>query len=252
MIGTVAGKELRSMFGSPLAWIVLAALQVILAWIFLMRLDTFLELQPRLQTLANAPGATEIVIAPLYAAAAIVLLMATPILAMRSLAEERRNRTMTLLVSAPISMTQIVLGKFLGLVTLLLMPIALITAMGMSLSIGGELDSGLIYANIIGLAMLVATFAAVGLFASSLTVHPIVAAIGALALLLASWLATLAQSDPSSLIHLVSVTRRFESFNNGLIDSADVVWYLLVIVLFLALTIRRLDRDRLVGQIVSA
>jgi ABC-2 type transport system permease protein len=252
MIATVAGKELRSMFGSPLAWIVLAALQVILAWIFLMRLDTFLELQPRLQTLANAPGATEIVIAPLYAAAAIVLLMATPILAMRSLAEERRNRTMTLLISAPISMTQIVLGKFLGLIALLFMPIALITAMAMSLSIGGDLDAGLIYANIIGLAMLVATFAAVGLFASSLTVYPIVAAIGALALLLASWLATLAQPDPSSLIHLVSVTRRFESFNNGLIDSADVVWYLLVIVLFLALTIRRLDRDRLVGQIAAA
>lgn len=249
MIATVAGKELRSMFGSPLAWIVLAALQLILAWVFLMRLDTFLELQPRLQTLANAPGATEIVIAPLYSAAAVVLLMATPILAMRSLAEERRNRTMTLLVSAPISMTQIVLGKFLGLITLLFMPIALITAMGTSLLIGGDLDTGLIYANIIGLAMLVATFAAVGLFASSLTVHPIVAAIGALALLLASWLATLAHPDPSSLIHLVSVTRRFESFNNGLIDSADVVWYLLVIVLFLALTIRRLDRDRLVGQI---
>jgi ABC-2 type transport system permease protein len=132
------------------------------------------------------------------------------------------------------------------------MPIALITAMAMSLSIGGDLDAGLIYANIIGLAMLVATFAAVGLFASSLTVYPIVAAIGALALLLASWLATLAQPDPSSLIHLVSVTRRFESFNNGLIDSADVGWYLLVIVLFLALTIRRLDRDRLVGQIAAA
>ena len=250
MIATVAGKELKSMFGSPLAWIVLAALQLILAWIFLMRLDTFLELQPRLQTLANAPGATEIVIAPLYSAAAVVLLMATPILAMRALAEERRSRTMTLLISAPISMTQIVLGKFLGLITLLYMPIALITAMGMSLFIGGDLDSGLICANVVGLAMLVATFAAVGMFASSLTVYPIVAGIGALALLLASWLATLAQPDPSSLVHLVSVTRRFESFNNGLIDSADVVWHLLVIVLFLALTIRRLDRDRLVGQIV--
>ena len=250
MIATIAGKELKSMFGSPLAWIVLAALQSILAWIFLMRLDSFLELQPRLQTLANAPGATEIVIAPLYSAAAVVLLMATPILAMRSIAEERRGRTMTLLISAPISMTQIVLGKFLGLLALLIMPVASITVMGMSLAIGGGLDFGLINANIIGLAMLVATFAAVGLFASSLTVHPMIAAFAALALLLASWLASLANPDPSSLIQLVSVTRRFESFNNGLIDSADVLWHVLVIALFLALTIRRLDRDRLIGQIV--
>ena len=250
MIATIAGKELKSMFGSPLAWIVLAALQVILAWIFLMRLDSFLELQPRLQTLANAPGATEIVIAPLFSAAAVVLLMATPILAMRSIAEERRGRTMTLLISAPVSMTQIVLGKFLGLVALLIVPIAMITAMGISLAFGGGLDFGLIGANVLGLAMLVATFAAVGLFASSLTVHPIIAAIGALAILLASWLASLANPDPSSVVQLVSVTRRFESFNNGLVDSADLAWHVLVIALFLALTIRRLDRDRLVGQIV--
>lgn len=249
MIATVAGKELRSMFSSPLAWIILAALQLILAWVFLMRLDSFLELQPRLQTLANAPGATEIVIAPLYSAAAVVLLMATPILAMRSLADERRSRTMTFLISAPISMTQIVLGKFLGLITLLAVPIAMITVMGISLSIGGDLDFGMIHANVIGLAMLVATFAAVGLFASSLTAHPIVAAITALALLLASWLASLANPDPASFVQLVSVTRRFESFNRGMVDSADVIWHLLVVMLFLALTIRRLDRDRLVGQI---
>ena len=70
------------------------------------------------------PGATEIVIAPLFSAAAVVLLMATPMLAMRSIAEERRNRTMTLLISAPVSMTQIVLGKFLGLSAFLLVPLA--------------------------------------------------------------------------------------------------------------------------------
>lgn len=249
MIATIAGKELRSMFGSPLAWIVLAALQLILAWIFLMRLDSFLQLQPGLQTAPNAPGATELVIAPLYSAAAVVLLMATPILAMRSLAEERRGRTMTLLISAPVSMTQIVLGKFLGLVALLLLPIAMITFMGVSLAVGGALDTGLIAANVIGLAMLVLTFAAVGLFTSSLTAHPIVAAIGALAILLASWLASLANPDPGSVIQMVSVTRRFEGFNLGMIDSADVLWYLLVVALFLALTIRRLDRDRLVGQL---
>ncbi len=250
MIATIASKELKGLFSAPLAWIVLAALQIILAWIFLMRLDSFLELQPGLQQLANAPGATEIVIAPLYSAAAFVLLMATPILAMRLIAEERRNRTMTLLISAPVSMTQIVLGKFLGLTAFLVLPIALVSAMGVSLQVGGDLDGGLILANVIGLALLVATFAAVGLFASSLTAQPIIAAVVALALLLASWLASLANPDPGSIVQMLSVTRRFESFNSGMLDSADVVWHLLMITLFLALTIRRLDRDRLVGQVV--
>ena len=58
MIFTLAGKELRSLFASPLAWVVLAALQLVLAWVFLMRLDSFMELQPRLAQLANAPGVT--------------------------------------------------------------------------------------------------------------------------------------------------------------------------------------------------
>jgi ABC-2 type transport system permease protein len=65
MIGALVGKELRSLFASPLAWAVLAVLQLVLAWLFLMRLDSFMELQPRLAQLANAPGATEVVIAPL-------------------------------------------------------------------------------------------------------------------------------------------------------------------------------------------
>jgi ABC-2 type transport system permease protein len=248
MILTLAHKELRGLFSSPLAWIVLAVLQLILAWVFLMRLDSFLELQPRLAQLANAPGASEIVIAPLFSAAAVVLMMATPLLSMRLIAEERRNQTMTLLVSAPISMTQIVLGKFLGLVLFLLVPVLMAAAMSAVLSAGGEIDFGLLLANAFGLALLLATFAAAGLFASSLTNQPIVAAVLTLGLLLGSWLASLANPDPASLVQMLSVTRRFESFNAGMIDSADLAWHALAIALFLVLTIRRLDRDRLVGQ----
>jgi len=248
MILTLAHKELRALFTSPLAWIVLAVLQLILAWVFLMRLDSFLELQPRLAQLANAPGATEIVVAPLFSAAAVVLMMATPLLCMRLIAEERRNRTMTLLISAPISMTQIVLGKFLGLAVFLLLPVLMAAAMSTALAAGGEIDFGLLLANALGLALLLATFAAIGLFASSLTSQPIIAAVLALGLLLASWLASLANPDPASLVQMLSVTRRFESFNAGMIDSADLAWHALAIAVFIVLTIRRLDRDRLVGQ----
>jgi ABC-2 type transport system permease protein len=161
MIFTIAGKELRGLFSSPLAWIVLAALQFVLSWIFLLRLDSFLELQGGLQQLVNAPGVTEVVVVPLYSAAAFVLLMITPVLAMRSIAEERRNRTMTLLISAPVSMTQIVLGKFCGLTLFLFMPIVLVSVMAMALHIGADLDQGLIAANALGLVFLVATFGAV-------------------------------------------------------------------------------------------
>ena len=119
---------------------------------------------------------------------------------------------------------------------------------GYALPAGGPIDLGLLGANALGLTLLLATFAAVGLFASSLTSQPIIAAVLALGVLLASWLASLANPDSANAIQLLSVTRRFETFNAGLVDSADLVWHALAIGLFLVLTIRRLDRDRLVGQ----
>lgn len=247
MMFVIAGKELRSLFISPLAWIVLGALQLVLAWLFLMRLDSYIELQPRLAQLANPPGATEMIVAPLFSGAAVILLMATPLLSMRLLAEERRNQTMALLLSAPVSLTQIVLGKFVGLCAFLALVVALTTLMGLSLYAGAAVDAGLVLANAIGLMLLAATFAAAGLFVSSLTANPVVAAVGTLAVLLASWLVSQANADPASVTHLLSVTRRFESFNSGLLDSADAAWHAIVIALFLALTVRRLDRDRLLA-----
>lgn len=248
MILTLVRKELVALFVSPLAWILLAVLQLVMAWIFLLRLDAFMELQPRLAQLANAPGATELIVGPLFSAAAMVLMMAVPLLSMRLIAEERRNRTMTLLMSAPLSMTEIVLGKYIGVLLFLLLPAILAAIMGATLSIGTNLDVGLLATNTLGIVLLLATFAAVGLFASSATRHPVVAAVLTLGILLGSWIAGLANSDPSSLMQMISITRRFESFNAGMIDSADLVWHVVVIGAFLALTIRRLDRDRLVGQ----
>jgi len=120
MIITIAARELRSLFLSPLAWSVLAVVQFILAYLFLSQIDTFLVWQPRLAAIEGAPGISDIVIAPLFADAAIVLLLVTPLLTMRVLSEERRNRTLSLLFSAPVSMTEIILGKYLGVLAFFL------------------------------------------------------------------------------------------------------------------------------------
>ena len=102
MIFTIAAKELKSLFASPLAWLVLTAVQLITGYAFLKRLDDFLQVQPQLVQLPSPPGVTELVVAPLFAVTAIVLLFAAPLLGMRSLAEERRNQTMVFLTSAPL------------------------------------------------------------------------------------------------------------------------------------------------------
>lgn len=247
MILTVAAKELRALFVSPLAWVVLAFFQLVLAWIFLARLDAFLSVQSQLVALTNPPGATEIVISPVFGVASILLVMAVPLLSMRLVAEERRNQTMTFLLSAPLSMSDIVLGKFLGLFAFLLVPVLLIGAMGAALAMGGRLDWGLVASNLIGLALVAAGLAAIGLYASCLTAHPVVAAVTALAISLALWMVNLATSDPASPVHLVSLLKHFEPFTKGIVDTANLAYFALLIALFLLLAIRRLDADRLRG-----
>jgi ABC-2 type transport system permease protein len=256
MMFTIAGKELRALFASPLAWVVLTAIQLVVGYAFLRRLDDFLQLQPRLLQMASPPGATELVAAPTFATAAIVLLFAVPLLAMRLVAEERRNQTMVLLVSAPVSTTEIVLGKFLGIAAFLGGIVLLVTLMPLSLAASTQLDYGLLAGLAAGLFLLSASFAAVGLFASCLTAHPVAAAIGAFAALLAMILSTDAAIESArargwevaaGLAQVLSPMRNFEPFGRGVLDSYALACCGLFIAAFLALAVRQLEAERLRG-----
>ena len=256
MIFTIARKELKALFASPLAWVVLTFVQLMLAFGFLKRLDDFMQVQPQLVQMANPPGITEIVATPVFSTLAIIFLFAVPLLAMRLIAEERRNQTMVLLMSAPLSMTEIVLGKFAGLVAFLWLIVALTTLMPMSLLLGGRLDFGLLASLVIGVALLAACFSAVALYASCLTAQPLVAAMIAFALLLGMLLAGETAADglrgrgwaiPAELAQVLSPLKNFESFAKGVLDSYNVVCMLLLLAAFLVLTIRRLDAERLRG-----
>src|SRR5687767_5780230 len=176
MIFTIARKELKSLFASPLAWVVLTFIQLILAYGFIQRIEGFMLSQPDLIRMPNPPGVTEIIAGPLFAITTIVFLFAVPLLAMRLIAEERRNQTLVLLVSAPLSMTELALGKFTGLLLFLLLIVGLTALLPLALLLGGRLDFGLLASLIIGVTLLAACFAAVGLYASSLTAQPLVAA----------------------------------------------------------------------------
>lgn len=249
MIFTIAGRELRSMFISPLAWSILAVVQLILAYMFLTQLDVFMSLQSRLLGIEGAPGVTEIIAAPLLGNTAVVLLLVVPMLTMRLVSEERRSQTLSLLFSAPLSMSEIVLGKFLGVLTFLLIMVAMIVLMPLSLLMGGSLDVGMLLAGVLGLVMLLASFAALGLFMSTLTEQPIIAAVSSFGVLLLLWIIDWAGSNnagqASELFAYLSLLRHFESLLKGVFDSADVVYYVLFVSLFLGLSIRRLDADRL-------
>jgi len=247
MAFSIAARELRSLFLSPLAWAILAVVSGICAWFFLAYLDFFLQMQPRLAALPGGPGAADMVIAPLFSTAATVLLLVMPLLTMRLISEERRAQTLSLLLSAPVSMSEIVLGKFLGVLGFVLVLLLIIAAMPLSLLAGGGIDLGLWAAGVLGLLLLLASFCSIGLYLSTLTAQPVVAAVSTFGLLLLLWIINLtsASANGGGLLDYLSLMSHFQPLLRGIFSSSDIVYYLLLIGTFLVLSIRRLDADRL-------
>ena len=250
-IFTVAIFEFKRMFNSPFAWSVLAILQFILGMIFLSRVDEFVTTyQEQIATLENTPGATFFIISPVYLWAGIIMLAVMPILTMRSFAEERMNKTLTLLRSTPLSSAQIVWGKYLSVLFFVLLFVAMLSLMPIFLSFGTQIDWGMVFSSSLGLFLLLASFAAAGVFLSTLTSQPVIAAIssfGLLMFLVVLYLSGNSQSNSSELFIYLSHFSHFETFVRGVIDSSDLVYYLLFIVGFLVLAVRKLDNDRLLG-----
>lgn len=250
MVITLALRELRTLFVSPMAWSILAITQLILAFIFLALVEGYLEDLPRLMTLENTPGVTERVIAPLFGAAAWLFMMVVPLLTMRVISEERRNRSLTLLLSAPVSMTEIIIGKFLGVMSFLLLMTSLIGLMPLSLLLAGHLDFGHFLSILLALVFLIGCFSAIGIYLSTLTDQPMVAAIGAYGALLLLWIIDIGSNsveniEASGLLSYLSMLRHFDTLARGVFSSVDAVYFILFITLFLVLSIRRLDADRL-------
>jgi len=248
MIWVIARREVGAMFLSPMAWIILAVIQTILGYMFLANLDNFFLLQPQLLQLANTPGVTDIVITPLMQVAAIILLMIMPLMTMRSIAEEKRNRTLSLLISAPISMSEIVLGKYLGLVLFIVILVSMLMLMPLSLYLGTSPDGGKLLSIYLGMLLLLASFAAIGLYLSSLTENQTIAAISTFGVLLMLWIIDWIGSSVSngqSVLAYLSILKHHQAMLEGVFKSSDIAYYLLLIIGFLVLTIRQLDRERL-------
>jgi ABC-2 type transport system permease protein len=242
MIRLLALRELRSLFAQPATWWILALMQFVFAWFFLSRTEYFLEIQPQLAQLASPPGATLTVAVPLFNILALLLMMMTPLFTMRLIAEERRNQTFALLLSAPISSAQILIGKCVGLLLFLLLWVIAAPLMVSTLALGTHLDSGLIFSNLLGLILLTISFIAVGTYFSALTAQPIIAAIGALVVLIGLWLADLLATSDTSPWHIFSPMHHFQNFNNGLLSTEDAAFFVLFSAAFLILAWRKIQQ----------
>lgn len=241
-IKLIAINELRRLFKSPFAWIILAIMQFLTAIFFYLLLSQYLEAS------SVTSGLTDIVVSGMYQICGIILLLISPLLTMRLITEERRLGTIKLLVSSPITITELVLGKYFGIIIFYCLILLMISLMPISLMFGTQLDLGQIASGLIGLLLLMSTFAAIGLFISSLTSSSAIAAISTFGVLIFLWIINYAGINASESVAKVfsymSLLKHYTSLLTGVFNSVDVLFYIVVSVYFIILSIWRLDAER--------
>ncbi len=228
----VIKKELKSYFNSPIAYVVVVTFLVFSSiWIFY--LQTFFA-----NNIASLRG--------YFAVIPVVFIIVMPALTMRSWAEEKKLGTMEVLLTLPLRESTVVLGKFLAALFLLALMTVLTLPLPLLLGRFGDFDWGEIAGQYIGMLLLGAAGVSVGLFISSLVKNQITAFLISLFVLLAftliSQVNTVVALAPwaAGVFNFVSLGHHFSNFQKGLIDTRDLLYYIIVCALFLYLNIKTL------------
>jgi ABC-2 type transport system permease protein len=246
----IARKELTLLRVSPLAWLLFAATTALAAYLFLLHVDAYPEASKLLAGREGAPGVTDLIAAPFFAEAAGLLLLLVPLLTMRAIGEERRGSTLPLLFGAGASDAAIVLGKYLGIMAFVALLIVLIVAMPASLAWGTELDWGKLMAGALGLFVLCAAQAALGVLASAYAGHAAAAAMACYALTGLLWyldVAARARGTREDLINYLALPTHLTALMRGVVASVDLAYFAILAAVALALAVRRVRQLRELG-----
>jgi ABC-2 type transport system permease protein len=241
MIVAVVQRELRSLFGAPLAWVVLGTLQFVSAYLFFIHLEDFLLQQEELRAAGSTLGLSAFVIPRFFIPLSGLLLFVAPLLGMRLIASERSGATLRLLLSAPIALYAIVLGKYLAALCLLTLLLAIIVSMPLMLGFWVPIDIGALLLAAFGTWLCAATGLAFGLFFSALTKHPASAAVASLSMLLLLWLIGSGnEAQLTDVTRFLSLPHHLQSFFSGVLDTRDIAYFIIWTILCLALGTRQL------------
>ena len=178
-----------------------------------------------------------------------ILLVLIPILTMRTLSEEKRQKTDQLLLTAPISLSALVIGKFLAAMIIYSIGVCMTLVYAIVVSFYGVVSWLTVLGNVVGLLLLGAAYIAVGIMISSVTENQVIAAIGGFACMLALYLiGSIAQIVPirwiAKILSDLSFSSRYSPFTYGVFDFSNVLFFISATVIFLFLTIRVLERRR--------
>lgn len=251
----IARFELSTLFYSPIAWLVLVAFMVHTALAYTDAFDLIVRFNKIGYNIGN--GITFSVLShPMWGMFKGVMDNAfffIPLLTMGLISKEIANGSIKLVMSSPVTAKQLVLGKYVAILGYvgIMMIILLVFMIAAGFSIESA-DIGLILAGVFGYFLLSATYASIGLFISSLTSYQVVAAIGTLALLFGlSYMGRLGQGVPlvEDLTYWLSMSGRANGMVNGLISTEDVIYFIIIIVLFLSFTINKISSGRVVASL---
>ena len=239
--------EVRRLRVQPLAWVLLALSLAWLGWCFTRLLGDFLANEIKLAALPDGPGYVDLVAVPLLGQMAQLAFLVVPLLAMSTLAGERRHGTLPLLFAAGVPASRIVLGKYFALLLWLLLWLALVLAMPLSLAHATTPDWGKLAAATLGIVLMLAALAALTVAASAFTAHPAIAAVLGLLIGLGLWTVNLGAQMAGldgGVINWLAMSTHEQNLLRGLVSTTDIAWFVLLIAVCLALATRRVATDR--------
>ena len=252
-IAEIFKREVRHYYTSPIAYVVIVIFTAVFGFLYFRNLTYYSQLSYQLMQNPYYPQRIDLVMAvfaPLFSSNSIIFLLVIPPLSMRLFAEEKKSGTIELMFTYPVKDIQMVLGKWLASLTILLVMLALsVPGVFMAFKFAGSWEWGPVLSGYLGMFLMGVSFLSLGILISALSENQIVALIISYGALLAFWFLGWA-IDPNSgkkiadVLTEFSIIQHLDNFIKGVIDTRDVVYYVLFIFTCVFLTARVLESKR--------
>jgi len=245
---TIAGKELRGYFVSPMGWVVMGLFALLFGYFFYAHLSFFVQQSMQSQMGGGPVNVNQGMIRGVLGNASVIILFLLPMITMRTYAEEKRSGTIELLLTSPVTDVEIVFGKFLGAVGFYAALLGVTMLNIAILFIFGNPEVMPVVTGYLGLFLLGSSLISLGLFISSTTKNQVVAGaatfVVALLLWIVSWLGSSFGPNTAAVLSYLSITEHFDDFSKGVIDTKHALYYLSLIAFGLFLTVKSVDTER--------
>jgi len=226
-------REFKTYFSSPLGYVFLA--------VFYVLAGLFFVLNNILSGTANMSG--------VFSSITIICIFLVPVLTMRLLSEDKKQKTDQLLLTSPVSLGNIVLGKFLAAFAIYAIGLSCTVVYAFVLAVFVNIEVWVIIGSLFGMLLLGASFIAIGMFISNLTENQLIAAVLSICIILGLYIVNSLNgviSNPilAALLSAISIYSRYINFSMGIFNMSDAIYYLSVAAIFGFLTVRVLEKRR--------